>query len=1776
MKKWFFLCFLAVVLFPHRVVAAQFGDFYELAIVNQTHFPGWNEGTIADEHVYFKDCNLSGKDNMVLKVWQFMNSVPDWADYSVLKSAYYFVDGLGYYLPVDGDRTAIIPAEAQIIAFAVTSPSEVDAVTIGPFLSSESDKRIIESGINTRIVTGKADRYGVVAAGTETQVAELAISHPDSNGLSQAYARIEYRVGITMIDESGNQDGHPRDYHDFSVSYVAVTPSGEVALTPFTPRSPFGLENWVDYMFLPPSTSEIRMRVEIRNVENEPDAPYIQKAVVSADFYDTEKSLDVCRFIRQDIMGMLENNHNYDFIFGDSPALWYDLDGDGVMEWYAHETRVGSSYRDLLIKFTPDMLGQTGLNLNFGKVTHWCNYGDGETIGGIDNNTVFSTTFRSADWVDKDTLAITDGKFTTIDYDNDGRTDFLVIPKNSSKLPSTVFSLTAGGTLVSTPIKVLTPEEYYNDYELPQQPGGVVTTTGLGSGLSFVGDSGNKTPAGTFSDSQFQMLDLNNDGYLDFVNADGTYLMNMGNGMFVGGNIGGRVIFRDLDGDGLNDKVTYDSSDQSIVVTFQRPAGENPVQRKLFSGLNCNRYIWCRDFDRDGDVDILVPFDGPDNKEQAYLVMFENKGDGTFKRHEHFIDGNVRFAECADIDADGNYEVLTFKLPESEGSKVSVLKLNGLNVNETSTEVGWVEWSYEKRTAPLYVADFNNSGKSRIVHLGGCYPVMNAAVNERPVAPAKPTVNYDSATGEVTIEWGNGTDRETATADLTYSLRIGTAPDKSDILWADATPDGLRRNLSEGNCGYSRLRKLNASSWPQGNIYVSVQAVDDSGLGSTFSEYAVFEKTTPVAAFTVSVGEYFAVDDEALLSMSSAPVAGNSYTWDVDGGVITAQTDMTCNVKWSSPGKKTVSLTATTADGATATVSQEVNVMHVRFEKGGLVYGRLTLDMDCDGRAELLFDNNSQYNNKSAAFYESDDNGEYTPIKRLYNTALDDYKFNSSIAVDVNKDGLPDVIAAGKTGLMTHLINEDDLSMEVMNMDTPYQALIADFDNDGNYDASARLRNNGDYLNFTQEEVPLIDIVGYYDYDSDGLIDVVTYDYKDHSAVVYKNYGDFVFKEIKRLASFTGMDFKIGDFDADGQADFARLDTGSLVILWGDGTETRVEPFSGHAFESITHIFDLDNNGTTDILCRMNPESTVAVYFNRDHSFDAEIVTEESFWSPWAILTRTDGTLSLSGFIIKGPRTNTPPTAPTGLEVTNNGTALIVEWQPSTDAESFAEGLKYNISVYCKDEGKERYLISPLNGGKDGVPVPSSAQLVNSTRYTLPLSVVPDGEYEVKVQAVDSRLATSAFSHPVTISVKSPAVAGLPAESMVGKLTDVRLKAGIAPESVDFGTDSEIVGIAGNIVTVVWYSEGVKTVKAPDYEGTILIHPALVAWVDFPDGIHRYDKVRLACDNTHNSLWEIYRKNSDITWGGSADETWTVIDIGNNAVVITPVDDNTTEFIFQNTTYYEKYLNGCVKLRHTVWADYGETVTEMLVPLYGTSKDEQIIRIVDIDETSGRHALNLSPGSRDNVTGFNIFRETSRSEEYELIASIPLSQDYYVDDESRPAVKASRYRVSYVLSYGESAMGVPHQPMHVTINQGLPGSWNLIWSPYEGVEVSTYRILRGLSPNSLECIDEVSGNLNSYTDFSAPEGDIYYAIEILSGAAVQTMSRASGTTLRSRSNTVCTTEASVEDVIIDDSTAPSRYYNLSGIYVGDSSDNLPEGVYIRESRGKVEKIVISR
>ena len=92
---------------------------------------------------------------------------------------------------------------------------------------------------------------------------------------------------------------------------------------------------------------------------------------------------------------------------------------------------------------------------------------------------------------------------------------------------------------------------------------------------------------------------------------------------------------------------------------------------------------------------------------------------------------------------------------------------------------------------------------------------VNSTTNTSPVAPSRPALSYNASTGSLKISWNSSTDNLSSSKDLTYAVRIGSAPGLCDMVDGHALADGTRRNFMDGNAG-SSLEKAStcARGWP--------------------------------------------------------------------------------------------------------------------------------------------------------------------------------------------------------------------------------------------------------------------------------------------------------------------------------------------------------------------------------------------------------------------------------------------------------------------------------------------------------------------------------------------------------------------------------------------------------------------------------------------------------------------------------------------------------------------------------------------------------------------------------------------------------------------------------------------------------------------------------------------------------------------------------------------------------------------------------------------------
>lgn len=1673
---------------------------------------------------YISDVNLSSLKNPVLRIWDGPYTAPSGSvDYSIIS---YGKRHAMLYDRTNEDIKAL-PAIDGLRLGKTVMPTGNMIYTIGELPANKDDIQI--TGFTMNLVKGSIVDDMIMAeksADGSYLEAEARFTAPQLSSLNQAYVRVNFCNSVIPSDDLTGDDGYGR------LTCSATTPDGEIQAL-FIGASLDMTDNQSAHFLLPAAPSEIILRWRL---------PESQEALIH-DGYHSKEFIHMAVQPGYHTVPSLPFNPGYltgdygdfkasDIItysdYSDKRSAGhpvYDLNGDGVKDLLAFN----SNHDLILIGFNKDFSAAVTLKKPFRPVLAFTP--NGENTLGYDETSIFSV---AKNLERTEIYSAADARFALVDFNNDGTVDFLNLNDNS------VINILSDGNYAVSPLNTMSMDDYLGMTPPQDNP--------LGSGLSVIGDS--KCPPAVFS--SYIRADINGDGYPDFVDAaSGNYYMNLGDGRFVTDSFGGKLLFRDFDGDGINDFLLYDSDAKTVSVTLQR-IGEASVTKRIFNGYNCGEDIWLRDFDNDGDIDILIPFNAKDNSGMSFLVMLENNGSGTFKKKEYMIDGSVNFSKCLDWNADGKYEVLTDMSADSKNysipvSKIASYAIDGLKVN-TTPEYILTDDTGGSATKLKNVVDFDNSGQVRFIIDGRRMLSPNTALNTRPSRPSAPSINFDESKSELTVTWQRGSDKETPSADLTYELRIGSTPDGDDLLRVAATPDGRRLDALPGNCAYDLKRKFNTMAWPAGDIYISVQAIDDSGLGSQFSQPAVFKNNRLPAQFIIDAPRGVAVYEDILLK-ASFPTAGLDLKWSADGGKIDSVSDSEAKVLFSTPGLKTVTLTVSDSNGNSASSSIDIEVYPIRLEEtdGWGRYADLALDLDCDGLAEVYHD---------VQFYEGDLSGNYKKINRLFNTK----PYYDPQAVDINRDGLADIIHS-----KGHLVNDGDKAMSDMIPDNFTKLkLIPDINNDGLRDIIGKndhiMKNSGDYVNFIEIDGNVIDPYAYgtpqfFDFNNDGLIDIyyLIPVNTDKGAVYYENLGSFRFRkhELPRDKDTRSFYYNlVGDYDGNGKADFicSYGDDKSYFVLWDNGERTELGETAVSVLSEGFHNldFDLDNNGCMDIIHSYNG---VAVLFNADHSFTKIDVTTLDYGQiPYL---RTDGKVGLSHYIVNGAP-NEKPSVPTGLKAEVDGGCLIVTWNAASDKETPATAMRYNLSVkHVGADGEGAYVVSPMNGEINGALLPNDSRLIGATRFPIPLLALPKGEYEIRVQAVDGRMMPGDFSSPVTVKVESAGY-DAPAETMVGTTVNITFNADVNIDDVDFGIDAVLERTVSRTAYVHWTSEGTKNVSAPGLQFTVKVHPALDASFYLPEIVQGGATVYIPADAAFEHSWSMqgYRQSFGV-WAS----------LGTPAVV--RIDDQTVAVKFDYSTAYS-----LIKLSHVVTAPYGSDSYEGATTVARTYMPQ--IGIVDIDDATGKYCVR-SVALGNDETEFMVYRETETANEYELVGTMS-GNDTFIDTESSPRQRSSRYAVKARFYYGESLLGTPHQPIHAMISKGISGEWNISWNKYEGRNAATYRILRGDSETSLVCIAEVSGNTTSYSDTNPTASTKFYAVETLidrssASQAPGMVSRADNSAYwRSRSNTVSTDIAGIDD-IMDDDDKPVDIYTTSGICLKRDAtrqdiENLAPGIYI--------------
>jgi hypothetical protein len=351
---------------------------------------------------------------------------------------------------------------------------------------------------------------------------------------------------------------------------------------------------------------------------------------------------------------------------------------------------------------------------------------------------------------------------------------------------------------------------------------------------------------------------------------------------------------------------------------------------------------------------------------------------------------------------------------------------------------------------------------------------------------------------------------------------------------------------------------------------------------------------------------------------------------------------------------------------------------------------------------------------------------------------------------DYDHDGRPDLAIVSTTSVQVwHNDGGGAFSLVPISLPNGVTVQWADMDNDGwvdlviggtpgnNLNPSQVFHNN-----FTNNAYPLFTLAATIpnlndtpftftpavaDYNNDGLLDLVACsgDFGGGGGdSLWKNLGANQFTNVAVIPGETTHTIvAAGDYDNDGVPDIAELSNIFGGLLHNDGSGN----FSSNAIAGLVpgndptvSFGDYDNDGRLDL-------------FTADNASPPQL---------WHNIT---------------PLTNTPPTAPAGLNAVPFTNGVQLSWNPATDAQTPSAGLSYNLRVGTAP-GTDNYLAAEANLATGWRRV---AQLgaIQGTNYTL--TQMPPGIYYWSVQAIDAAFAGGKFGTEGTFAI--PGIAITPA-----------------------------------------------------------------------------------------------------------------------------------------------------------------------------------------------------------------------------------------------------------------------------------------------------------------------------------------------------------------------------------------------------------------------------
>lgn len=374
------------------------------------------------------------------------------------------------------------------------------------------------------------------------------------------------------------------------------------------------------------------------------------------------------------------------------------------------------------------------------------------------------------------------------------------------------------------------------------------------------------------------------------------------------GVLEGSVAWGDFDQDGRPDLVLVGSVTGGSRITrlFRNcPGGGFVDMNAPLPGLSSGRAAWA-DFDRDGRLDLaLIGWDG----NQAVTAVFRGNGEGGFSATNQ-LPVAVRLGSLAwgDWNGDGFPDLAVLGQtktgvatsiyrndPAAGGKRLFTRMISSESrlPDVGAGDLAWADFNNDGRLdlaiagstrlstagrhsgiylgdgegrfsllptampdvdkACLAAGDFDNDGKVDLLvagdtgtnHITQVFLNRMTSINTPPTPPQNLSVALTSE--GVVFGWNTSTDSQTTNPNgLSYQVQLRGPAGQRVIVSPNALANGRRLTTTSGNVGQTNRWVLRKAQLPTGVYTWSVQAVDPSFAGSTFSTNATFGIEQPV------------------------------------------------------------------------------------------------------------------------------------------------------------------------------------------------------------------------------------------------------------------------------------------------------------------------------------------------------------------------------------------------------------------------------------------------------------------------------------------------------------------------------------------------------------------------------------------------------------------------------------------------------------------------------------------------------------------------------------------------------------------------------------------------------------------------------------------------------------------------------------------------------------------------------------------------------------------